>query len=197
MEVRKAYLDRSTTETSIEIELNIDGTGKNNIDTGVGFFDHMLVQIARHGFMDLNIKADGDLQVDNHHTVEDVGILLGQVINKALGDKKGIIRYATVFTPMDEALSMVSLDISGRPYFHYDVEYTAHRTGEFEVQLVEEFFRALAFNSGITLHIKNLHGRNDHHIIESIFKAFGRALDQATQKDPRIEGVMSTKGKLG
>lgn len=197
MKTRQCNLDRSTKETSIEISLNMDGRGDNKINTGVGFFDHMLEQVSKHGFMDLEIKAKGDLKVDYHHTVEDVGILLGQAIAKALGDKKGIIRYATIFTPMDEALSMVSLDISGRPYLHYDVEYIGERTGEFEVQLVEEFFRALAFNSGITLHIRSLYGRNDHHIIESIFKAFGRALDMATGEDPRIEGVMSTKGKLG
>lgn len=196
MNNRSCNLSRNTYETNIDISLNIDGSGKNNIDTGVGFFNHMLVQISKHGHMDLDIQAKGDIEVDYHHTVEDVGILLGQTISKALGDKKGIVRYATTFTPMDEALSMVSLDISGRPFLYFDVDFTGERTGDFEVQLVEEFFRALAFNAGITLHIKTLHGKNDHHIIESIFKSFARALDAASCIDPRIEGVLSTKGIL-
>ena len=156
----------------------------------------MLQQIARHGFIDLNIQAEGDIEVDFHHTVEDVGIVLGQAIAKALGDKRGIIRYATSFIPMDEALSMVSMDISGRPFLHYEANFTSERTGRFEVQLVEEFFRALAFNADMTLHIRNLYGRNDHHIIESMFKAFAKALDEATGFDLRIEGVLSTKGQL-
>ncbi|SDJ85364.1 imidazoleglycerol-phosphate dehydratase HisB [Natronincola ferrireducens] len=196
MKNRKHILQRTTTETTIEIEMDLDGKGQSNIHTGIGFFDHMLHQIARHGFMDLHIKAKGDLEVDFHHTVEDVGIVLGQAIAGALGEKKGIVRYATTFTPMDEALSMVSMDISGRPYLHYDVPFHGELTGSFEVQLVEEFFRALAFQAGITLHIQNSYGKNNHHIIESIFKAFGRALDTATRLDPRIEGVMSTKGQL-
>ena len=196
MNNRSCNLSRNTYETNIDISLNIDGSGKNNIDTGVGFFNHMLVQISKHGHMDLDIQAKGDIEVDYHHTVEDVGILLGQTIFKALGDKKGIVRYATTFTPMDEALSMVSLDISGRPFLYFDVDFTGERTGDFEVQLVEEFFRALAFNAGITLHIKTLHGKNDHHIIESIFKSFARALDAASCIDPRIKGVLSTKGIL-
>lgn len=196
MENRKCTLERSTKETSIKLSIDIDGRGEGSINTGIGFFDHMLQQIAKHGFLDLSVEANGDLEVDYHHTVEDVGILLGQAINKALGDKSGITRYGTIFTPMDEALSMVCLDISGRPYIHYDVEYIGERTGNFEVQLVEEFFRGLAFNAGITLHIRNLYGRNDHHIIESIFKAFGRALDMAVKMDYRIQGPMSTKGKL-
>lgn len=196
MKNRKHSLERSTAETSIQIDINIDGEGENNINTGIPFFDHMLQQIARHGFIDLNIRAEGDIEVDFHHTVEDIGIVLGQVIANALGDKKGIARYATSFIPMDEALSMVSMDISGRPFLHYEVNFTGERTGNFEVQLVEEFFRALAFNSNMTLHIRNLYGRNDHHIIESIFKAFAKALDRASGFDSRIEGVLSTKGKL-
>lgn len=196
MENRKCNVNRNTYETNIEISLNIDGSGKNKIDTGIGFFNHMLQQISKHGHIDLQILAKGDIEVDYHHTVEDVGILLGQAINDALGDKYGIIRYATTFTPMDEALSMVSLDISGRPFLHFDVDFSGERTGNFEVQLVEEFFRAVAFNSGITLHIKTLYGKNDHHIIESIFKSFGRALDAATGIDSRIDGVLSTKGIL-
>ncbi len=196
MENRTCSLERSTTETNIKIDINIDGKGENNINTGIPFFDHMLQQIARHGFIDLNIQAEGDIEVDFHHTVEDVGIVLGQAIAKALGDKKGIIRYATSFIPMDEALSMVSMDISGRPFLHYEANFTSERTGRFEVQLVEEFFRALAFNADMTLHIRNLYGRNDHHIIESMFKAFAKALDKATGFDSRIEGVLSTKGQL-
>ncbi|AKL93698.1 imidazoleglycerol-phosphate dehydratase HisB [Clostridium aceticum] len=196
MEKRQSSLKRTTAETDIHINIDIDGKGKNCIRTGIGFFDHMLQQIAKHGFLDLNIEAKGDLEVDFHHTVEDVGILLGQSIQQALGDKKGITRYATVFTPMDEALSMVAIDISGRPYLHYEADFAGEMVGSFEVQLVEEFFRAVAFNSGMTLHVRNLYGRNNHHMIESMFKAFGRALDAATRLDPRIEGVMSTKGQL-
>lgn len=196
MKNRVCSLERFTTETSIKMDINIDGKGENNINTGIPFFDHMLLQISRHGFIDLNIEAKGDIEVDFHHTVEDVGIILGQAIAKALGDKKGIARYATFFIPMDEALSMVAMDISGRPYLHYEADFTGEMTGNFEVQLVEEFFRALAFNSGMTLHIRNLYGKNNHHIIESIFKAFAKALDIATGFDSRIEGVMSTKGKL-
>ena len=196
MENRRCSLERVTTETTIKVDINLDGTGENKISTGIGFFDHMLQQIARHGLIDLEIVAKGDIEVDFHHTVEDVGILLGQAIAKALGDKRGITRYASVFLPMDEALSMVALDISGRPYLHYEANFTGEMTGNFEVQLVEEFFRALAFNSGITLHIRNLYGRNNHHIIESIFNAFAKALDKATSLDPRIKGVMSTKGTL-
>ncbi len=188
--------ERKTKETEIAIELGLDGTGKYDIATGVGFFDHMLEQVAKHGFMDMKLRATGDLQVDDHHTVEDVGIVLGMAIKEALGDKAGIKRYATQFTPMDEALSMVSMDISGRPFLHFEVSFTGERVGSFEVQLVEEFFRAVAFNSGITLHIRSLYGKNNHHIIESIFKSFGRALDEATAYDPRVKGVLSTKGAL-
>ncbi|AOY75553.1 imidazoleglycerol-phosphate dehydratase HisB [Clostridium formicaceticum] len=196
MEKRQCSLERITAETAIKITIDLDGKGTNRIHTGIGFFDHMLQQIAKHGFLNLNIEAQGDLEVDFHHTVEDVGILLGQAIGKALGDKKGITRYATIFTPMDEALSMVAIDISGRPYLYYEASFAGEMVGNFEVQLIEEFFRALAFNSGMTLHIRNLYGKNSHHMIESMFKAFGRALDAATRLDSRIEGVMSTKGQL-
>jgi len=188
--------ERKTKETEIAIELGLAGAGRYDISTGVGFFDHMLEQVAKHGFMDIKLRATGDLQVDDHHTVEDVGIVLGRAIKEALGDKAGIKRYATQFTPMDEALSMVSMDISGRPFLHFEVSFTGERVGSFEVQLVEEFFRAVAFNSGITLHIRSLYGKNNHHIIESIFKGFGRALDEATAFDPRVKGVLSTKGAL-
>lgn len=196
MRKRQCNSERITRETSIDLYIDLDGRGEYEIATGIGFFDHMLQQIAKHGMMDLAIKVKGDLEVDFHHTVEDVGILLGRTIAEAIGDKKGIKRYATVFTPMDEALSMVSIDISGRPFLRYDVSFTGEFTGNFEVQLVEEFFRAVAFDSGMTLHIKNLYGKNNHHIIESIFKAFGRAFNEASLIDDRIDGVMSTKGML-
>ena len=196
MKNRTCSLERSTTETTIKMYINIDGNGESDINTGIPFFDHMLEQIARHGFIDLSIQAEGDIEVDFHHTVEDVGIVLGQIIAEALGDKKGIIRYADSFIPMDEALSMAAMDIGGRPFLHYEANFTGERTGNFEVQLIEEFFRALAFNSGMTLHIRNLYGKNNHHIIESMFKAFAKALDKATGFDLRVEGVLSTKGRL-
>lgn len=196
MKNRTCSLERSTTETTIKMYINIDGNGESDINTGIPFFDHMLEQIARHGFIDLSIQAEGDIEVDFHHTVEDVGIVLGQIIAEALGDKKGIIRYADSFIPMDEAISMAAMDIGGRPFLHYEANFTGERTGNFEVQLIEEFFRALAFNSGMTLHIRNLYGKNNHHIIESMFKAFAKALDKATGFDLRVEGVLSTKGRL-
>ncbi|WP_026477329.1 imidazoleglycerol-phosphate dehydratase HisB [Alkaliphilus transvaalensis] len=187
---------RKTNETEIKMKLQVDGEGEALIDTGIAFFDHMLHQFSKHGLMDLSLQAKGDLEVDFHHTVEDVGILLGEGLKQALGDKSAIKRYATVYTPMDEALGMVAIDISGRSYLHFDVIFRGERTGNFEVQLVEEFFRAFAFNSGITLHVKSLYGNNDHHIIEALFKSLGRAIDEATQLDPRIKGVRSTKGSL-
>ena len=193
---RKAELQRRTAETDITLSLHVDGTGQADIATGIGFFDHMLHQIARHGFMDLNLRAAGDREVDDHHTVEDVGIVLGQALAEALGNKAGMVRYATAETPMDEALSRVTLDFSGRPYLHFDVTYTADRTGVFEVQLVEEFFRAVAVHGGITLHMTTLYGKNDHHVIETLFKAFGRAVDMATRLDERIQGPLSTKESL-
>lgn len=193
---RIAQLDRKTNETNITIEVNLDGEGIYNIDTGIGFFDHMLTLAAKHGIMDLNIKAEGDLYVDAHHTVEDVGIALGKCIEKALGDKKGITRYGTSFLPMDETLAMVSMDLSGRPYLVFEAEFNSPMVGEMDTELVEEFFRAVAFNAGITLHAKVLYGKNTHHMIEALFKAFGRALREAVTKDERIKGVMSTKGSL-
>lgn len=193
---RTAAVNRRTTETDIGIKLTIEGEGKADIETGVGFLDHMLHQVARHGLIDLFVRATGDTHIDNHHTVEDIGIVLGQALAKALGDKDGIVRYASVYTPMDEALTRVVLDFSGRPYLHFDVTYSTSRTGTFEVYLVEEFFRALAMHAGLTLHITNLYGKNDHHIIETIFKAFGRAVDQAARIDKRIQGPMSTKESL-
>lgn len=193
---RKAAIVRKTNETEISLDINLDGRGSGKINTGIGFFDHMLSLFARHGFFDLKVEAVGDLEIDNHHTVEDTGIVLGQALKKALGDKKNIRRYGTAYVPMDEALAMVTLDLSGRPFLVFETPLLSEKVGEMETQLVEEFFRAVAFNGGITLHIKAMYGKNSHHIIEGIFKAFGRALDQAVGLDKRIEGVMSTKGVL-
>lgn len=193
---RKAEISRKTTETNIQVSLNLDGNGTGNISTGIGFFDHMLTLFTRHGLLNLRVRAEGDLEVDAHHTVEDVGIVLGQAIKEALGDKKSIRRYGTAYVPMDETLALVSLDISGRPFLVFDVKFTTEMTGQMETQLFEEFFRALAFNAGITLHVKVLYGSNSHHMAEAVFKAFGRALDEAARLDERIEGVMSTKGSL-
>lgn len=193
---RKAEICRVTGETDIVVEVNLDGEGTYNIDTGIGFFDHMLNLMSKHSITDLKIKAKGDLEVDGHHTVEDVGITLGKCIEKALGDKSGIKRYGTSFVPMDEALVMVSMDISGRPFLVFDAQFNSERVGKMDSELVEEFFRAIAVNAGITLHIKVLYGKNTHHMIEGIFKAFGRALREAVTKDERIKGVMSTKGSL-
>ncbi|WP_139905548.1 imidazoleglycerol-phosphate dehydratase HisB [Clostridium thermarum] len=187
---------RQTKETDIKVTINLDGDGTCNIDSGIGFFDHMLHLMAVHGRMNLDLKAVGDLQVDCHHTVEDTGIILGSCIKAALGDKAGIKRYGTAYTPMDEALAFVALDISGRPYLVFDAEFTVDRVGELDTDMVEEFFRALAYNAGITLHIKIMYGKNSHHKIEAIFKAFGRALRKAVTIDENIKGVMSTKGML-
>ncbi|WP_378954367.1 imidazoleglycerol-phosphate dehydratase HisB [Pelosinus sp. sgz500959] len=194
--MRTAEIKRQTAETDITAALSIDGTGKSDIATGIGFFDHMLILFTKHGFLDLNLTVDGDLYVDGHHTVEDTGIVLGQALTKALGDKSGIKRYGTAFVPMDEALIMVSLDISGRPFLAFDVEIPTERIGNFDSELTEEFLRALAVHAGLTLHVKMLAGKNAHHIVEGVFKALGRALDEATRKDERIVGVMSTKGML-
>lgn len=194
--MRSAEIKRQTAETDITATLSIDGVGKSNIVTGIGFFDHMLILFAKHGFFDLKLIVDGDLDVDGHHTVEDAGIVLGQALTKALGDKSGIKRYGTAFVPMDEALIMVSLDISGRPFLAFDVDIPSERIGNFDSELTEEFLRALAVHAGLTLHVKMLAGKNSHHIVEGVFKALGRALDEATRKDERIVGVMSTKGML-
>ncbi|MFC2947867.1 imidazoleglycerol-phosphate dehydratase HisB [Virgibacillus sediminis] len=194
--MRKHSISRKTAETDIELEISIDGTGKSEIDTGVGFFDHMLTLMSNHGLLDLKVLCDGDLEVDQHHSVEDIGIALGQAFREALGNKEGITRYANITTPMDEALSTISLDISGRAYFVYHVEGLKDKVGSFDTELVEEFFQAFVSNAKVTLHINLSYGRNSHHIIESIFKGFGRALDLATLKNPRIEGVPSTKGTL-
>jgi len=194
--MRETALGRQTKETNIHLTLQLDGDGDATIDTGVGFFDHMLTLWAKHGLFNLELKAECDLFVDAHHTVEDCGILLGQAIYQCLGDKKGIRRCGTAFVPMDEALVMVSADISGRPFLACDIELPAAQLGNFETELVEEFLRAVAVNAGITLHVRQLAGKNTHHIIEAVFKALGRALDEATRLDPRVKGIPSTKGVL-
>jgi len=194
--MRTASIKRQTAETKITASLGIDGTGHSEIATGIGFFDHMLILFAKHGFFDLQLTADGDLHVDGHHTVEDAGIVLGQAFAQALGDKSGIKRYGTAVVPMDEALVMVSLDISGRPFLVFDVDISAERIGNFDSELTEEFLRALSVHAGLTLHVRMITGKNAHHIVEGIFKALGRALDEATRTDGRIVGVMSTKGIL-
>ncbi|KYZ75196.1 imidazoleglycerol-phosphate dehydratase [Anaerosporomusa subterranea] len=194
--MRETTIERQTGETRIYASLCLDGEGNSTLSTGIGFFDHMLTLWSKHGLIDLTLKAEGDLCVDGHHTVEDCGIVLGQALAKCLGDKQGIRRYGTVFLPMDEALVMVSIDISGRPFLACDLELPAANLGGFETELVEEFLRALVVNAGLTLHVKQMAGKNTHHIIEAVFKALGRALDEATSLDPRVKGVPSTKGVL-
>ncbi len=194
--MRKKAISRTTAETSIEMELAIDGTGETDIKTGVGFLDHMLLLMTKHGLFDLKVHCDGDIEVDQHHTVEDIGIVLGQAFNASLGTKEGINRYATVSIPMDEALSTVSLDISGRPFIVYNVEGLKDKVGEFDTELVEEFFQAFVSHAKVTLHINLQYGKNSHHIIESIFKAFGRALNAASTINPDVKGIPSTKGLL-
>jgi imidazoleglycerol-phosphate dehydratase len=196
VKVRSAQSKRVTGETTIEVKIDLDGTGKCSINTGVGFFDHMLNLLGVHGQFDLEINAKGDLEVDSHHTVEDIGIVLGNCIKEALGDKKSIKRYSTVFLPMDEALATVSMDISNRPFLVFEGNFTAPKLGDFDTEMTEEFFRALAFNAGITLHARVLYGKNNHHMIEALFKALGRALNEASSIDKNIQGVMSSKGVL-
>lgn len=193
---REAYITRTTKETDIQINLNLDGTGNSEIDTGIGFFDHMLSGFAKHGFFDLTCKVKGDLDVDGHHTVEDVGIVLGQAILKAIGDKKGMKRYGNFILPMDDALALCSIDLCGRPYLNYSCEFTADKVGSMETELVREFFYAVSYSAAMNLHIKMLDGINNHHKIEAMFKAFGKALDEATKIDDRITEVLSTKGSL-
>ena len=194
---RKAEVVRNTTETQIRVSLNLDGTGAARLATGIGFFDHMLDQIARHGLIDLEIEAKGDLHIDGHHTVEDVGITLGQAIAKAVGDKKGLRRYGHAYVPLDEALSRVVIDFSGRPGLHMRVDFKSGMIGALDTQLVYEFFQGFSNHAGVTLHIDNLHGDNAHHQCETIFKAFARALRMALEIDPRASGVIpSTKGSL-
>ena len=195
--MRQAQVTRNTLETQISVKLNLDGSGKSKIATGIGFFDHMLDQVARHGMIDMEIEAKGDLHIDAHHTVEDVGITLGQAFAKALGDKKGVRRYGHAYVPLDEALSRVVLDLLGRPGLEYAVDYARGLVGEFDIDLVHEFFQGFANHALVTLHIDNFKGRNAHHQAETIFKAFGRALRMASETDPRAGGALpSTKGSL-
>ncbi len=197
MDQRISTVERNTLETQIKVSINLDGKGESSFETGVPFLDHMLDQIARHGLIDVTVTAKGDLQIDAHHTVEDIGITLGQAFNKALGDKKGIVRYGHAYVPLDEALSRVALDLSGRPGLFYDVSYPRALIGNFDIDLLKEFFQGFVNHAGITLHIDNLKGGNAHHIAESIFKAMGRALRMAITFDPRMANMMpSTKGSL-
>ena len=196
MSGRISEIKRKTAETDMSLKISLDGSGNASADTGIGFLDHMLILLARHGFLDLEVSANGDLKVDSHHTVEDVGIVLGQAIKEALGDKSGIKRYGNSRVPMDETLAAVDLDISGRAFLVFNAVFTNDNIGEIQTQMFEEFFRAVAFNSGMTLHINVPYGKNDHHIAEAIFKAFSKALDIAVSKDVRIDGVLSTKGSL-
>ena len=193
---RTASISRTTSETDIAVTLNLDGSGRSDIDTGIGFFDHMLRSFAKHGFFDLTVQVRGDLEVDCHHTIEDTGIVLGEAIKKAVGDKKGIRRYGSFALPMDETLVLTALDLSGRPYLCFDADFTVDRVGEFDTEMVREFFYAISYSCGMNLHIRQLAGQNNHHIIEAIFKSFAKALDEATGYDPRIKDVLSTKGTL-
>lgn len=196
MEPRIAKISRTTKETDISLELNIDGSGKAEVSTGIGFFDHMLNSFAKHGFFDLKLTVNGDLEVDTHHTIEDTGIVLGNAIMQAIGDKAGIKRYASNIMPMDESLVLCALDLSGRPYLVLDAELKAERVGDFETEMVKEFFYAVSYGAMMNLHIKEINGGNTHHVIEAMFKAFARALDEATCYDNRINGILSTKGSL-
>ncbi|MDE7248189.1 MAG: imidazoleglycerol-phosphate dehydratase HisB [Lachnospiraceae bacterium] len=193
---RTAAIERNTKETKINATLNLDGSGKSEISTGIGFFDHMLTGFSKHGFFDLTIKVNGDLEVDGHHSVEDAGIVLGTAIREALGDKAGIKRYGSFMLPMDDALCLCAIDLCGRPYFAFDCEFPVERVGELDTELVREFFYAVSYSAGMNLHIKMISGINAHHMIEAMFKAFGKALDEAVSRDPRVQGVLSTKGAL-
>ncbi len=193
---RIATITRTTKETDISLTLNVDGSGQAEIDTGIGFFDHMLDGFARHGLFDLQVKIKGDLQVDTHHTIEDTGIVLGNAIAQAVGDKVGIVRYGSRILPMDEALILCALDLCGRPYLVYDLRLDREKVGELETEMVREFFYAVSYGAAMNLHLKQLEGSNNHHIIEGAFKAFAKALDEATGRDGRISGVLSTKGSL-
>ncbi|NOZ09720.1 MAG: imidazoleglycerol-phosphate dehydratase HisB [Gammaproteobacteria bacterium] len=197
MNPRKATVERQTNETTITVSIDVDGDGRASFDTGIPFLEHMLDQVARHGMIDLDIKAEGDLQIDAHHTVEDIGISLGQALVQAVGDKKGIRRYGHAYVPLDEALSRVVIDLSGRPGFEYRVQYPRARIGDFDVDLINEFFQGFCNHALVTLHIDSLSGTNAHHIAETLFKAFGRALRMALEQDSRMAGVVpSTKGNL-
>ena len=193
---RCAKLSRKTKETDISVSLNIDGAGKSNIDTGIGFFNHMLEGFSKHGFFDLDMVCDGDLNVDCHHTIEDCGIVLGNAIAQAVGDKKGIKRFGSFILPMDEVLVLCAIDLSGRPYLQFDCEFTCERVGDMDTEMVKEFFYAVSYSAAMNLHIKVLTPGNNHHMIEAMFKAFAKALDDACTYDSRIKDVMSTKGSL-
>ena len=193
---RSTLQKRTTKETDITLKLELDGIGKSNVETGIGFFNHMLEGFAKHGFFDLEIQIRGDLKVDGHHTVEDAGIVLGTAIKEALGDKEGIKRYGSCILPMDDALALCAVDLCGRPYFSFDCDFTVEKVGYLDTELVREFFYAVSYSAGMNLHIKMLSGINNHHMIEAMFKAFARALNEATSIDDRINGVLSTKGSL-
>lgn len=193
---RMSSIERNTNETKIQLKLNLDGTGKADIHSGVGFFDHMLDGFARHGLFDVDLRVDGDLEVDCHHTIEDTGIVLGNAIREAAGDKKGIRRYGSCLLPMDEALVLCAVDLSGRPYLVFDAAFTADRCGDMDTEMAREFFYAVSYAGAMNLHIKVLYGSNNHHIMEAMFKAFAKSLDMATAYDARITDVLSTKGTL-
>jgi imidazoleglycerol-phosphate dehydratase len=196
--MRTASVERKTKETDVSVTVNLDGSGTYDVATGVGFFDHMLEQLSRHSLIDITVRAKGDLHIDQHHTVEDVGITLGLALKRALGDLKGIRRYADVHLPMDETLTRAAIDVSGRPFLVFKIPFSRDKIGEFDTELFEEFFRAFAFNAGLTLHVETLYGVNNHHMIESAFKATARALEAAVTIDPRRAGTIpSTKGSLG
>lgn len=194
--VRISEINRITKETDITVKMDLDGTGSADIATGIGFFDHMLEGFARHGFFDLECRVKGDLAVDGHHTVEDTGIVLGNAIREALGDKKGIKRYGSFILPMDDALCMCAIDLCGRPYFSYDCSFTTEKIGNLDTELIREFFYAVSYSAGMNLHIKMISGINNHHMAEAMFKAFAKALDEAVTMDERIKDVLSTKGSL-
>ena len=196
MNTRSAVMKRKTKETEITLEFTLDGTGKSQIETGIGFFDHMLDSFCRHGFFDMKLSVKGDLDVNSHHTVEDTGIVLGQAIKSALGDKQGISRYGSFLLPMDETLVLCAIDLSGRPYLVFDEEYTVDRIGSMDTELVKEFFYAISYSAGMNLHIRKISGVNNHHIMEATFKAFAKALDAACRVDERVQGVLSTKGTM-
>lgn len=193
---RTATIERNTKETKIRVTLELDGTGKGQINTGIGFFDHMLEGFTRHGLFDLKAMCQGDVQVDSHHSIEDMGIVLGTAIKEALGDKKGIVRYGSCMLPMDETLAMCAIDLSGRPYLVFDAPFKGEMVGAMDTQMAREFFYAVSYAAGMNLHLKVLYGENDHHMMEALFKAFAKALDAATRFDPRITDVLSTKGTL-
>lgn len=196
MEKRIAKIERKTKETDIKLTINLDGEGKTNIQTGVGFFDHMLDGFARHGLFDLELTVKGDLDVDCHHTIEDTGIVLGKVIAEALGEKKGIKRYGSFMLPMDETLALCAIDLSGRPYLNFQADFTVEKLEDFDTEMFREFFYAVSYSAGMNLHLKIMDGGNNHHMAEALFKAFGKALDMATMEEPRMKDIWSTKGSL-